>query len=126
MRFLSRVPFRVYVATCAIVAVFLGASAFALAIYAESQTANNSVALQSLLLNGHTASAISAKQTKEEVASLNQAVGLLVSQQQFDHTQAVDGQKRLRAVIRQVESHLDHTIERAISRAATRTVKQLR
>lgn len=120
-----KLSFRSLIAVCAVLAVLTGGSGLALSIYSTSTAANNSVALQTLLLNEHTASAKSAKQTKEEVTSLNKAVALLVSQQQFDHAQSVNSQKRLRAVIQQVEQHLDRTIKQAIQQAAQSTVRQL-
>lgn len=104
-----------------LVLLALGAGMVGLAagVYGLDQASRNSAALRQLLLDGKTASAISAKRTAQEV-------NLLLQQQAFDHAQTQSSEKRLKFVVRQVERHLDRTILRAIDRAAVTAVKKFR
>lgn len=73
--------------------------------------------VERLLLNGKTASAISARKTAREV-------GLLIQQQTYDHNQTEaqirqqqHGTKIIAQVIVELEQHLDATIVRAVTQA---------
>lgn len=117
--------------TGVISAVIASFSALGLAIYGASNAASaahNAAAtagdIRTLLLDGKTASALAAKKTAREVASL-------AALQKFDHQQTVNaekqaagGQAAIKAIIREVEAHLDATIQRSITQAAERVAKE--
>lgn len=110
---------RALAAFCLILALACGVGGLALGAYGADKSANNSALLRTLLLDGKTASAISAKKTAKEVELLSQ-------QQEFDHQQAVQGTKTLARVESQVEKHLDRTIRRAIGNAARTVTREIR
>lgn len=91
---------------------------------AARRSAAVSKEIRTLLLDGKTASAISAKKTAKEVK-------LLIDQQAFDHQQTVnaekqaaDGQTDLKAIVREVETHLDATIRTQVNQAAEKVAKE--
>lgn len=101
-------------------------SALGLSIYGASNAASAahnaatvSRDIRTLLLDGKTASAKSAKVTANNTR-------LLLAQQEFDHTQTENGTKELRVVIREVEAHLDRTISRSVTRAAIKVAKEFK
>lgn len=123
---------RKLVVICAVSAAISGFCALGLSVYSAANThqavsgVHTAVTgIQSLLLNGKTASAISAKKTANEV-------NLLRKQQAFDHKQTVtaeaqarNAQEELQAVVQEVERHLDMTIRTSIAAAASKFASQL-
>jgi hypothetical protein len=93
--------------------ILTGVNVYALTLVGA---ADNGV--HTLLLDGHTASAVSARKTRQEV-------GLLLQQQGYDHQQTENAETRLKVAVQQVEKHMDQTIRSAIAQAADRTVQQL-
>lgn len=111
---------------CIFMALLLGMSGFVLGIHSADIATQNSASLrvavadiQTLLLNGKTASAVSAKKTARIVAGIQ-------SELTFDHRSTVRGQRTLAEAERLLEQHLDQTIRSAIDQAASMAVKQLR
>jgi hypothetical protein len=103
-----------------VLALAAGMTGLGLAVRGDEIAAANSQELQSLvqsvktlLLNGKSASAISARKTGREVQ-------LLLDQQAFNHAQVARGTRTIKRVILQIERHLDATILRDVNRAATR------
>lgn len=95
---------------CVLCALMMGAAGLVLSAYGADKSANNSAVLRTLLLDGKTASAISAKKTAAEVK-------LLLAQQSFNQAQTRNGQKNLSTAVHEVERHLDSTINAEIGRA---------
>ena len=98
---------------CITALVLIGAIAITMTFVI--QASNN---VNTLLLNGKTASAMSAKKTAREVE-------LLLQQQAFDHRQTEAGTKTLAKVEAAVEAHLDATIRTAIQQEAAQALKQV-
>ncbi len=67
----------------------------------------------------------SAANTHRAVANSVRDLRLLLAQQKFDHEQNQNGQVELKAVVRQVEQHLDNTIHMSIAQTAESTLKEL-
>jgi hypothetical protein len=101
----------------AVVLVFLalatGVGGLALALHGDQLAAANSTALRELLLDGKTASAISAHKTAVEVQALL-----------TDHAQSARQQREIAVAVSQLEKHLDATIRLAISEAAARVASE--
>lgn len=116
---------RVLAVLCLLGALIMGGGGLALGIHSSDVSANNSVALHNLLLDGKTASAISARKTAREVGLLNREVRLLKAQQLFFHRQSVNGTKVLNVTVQGIETHLDSTIRSAIDQAAARFAQEL-
>lgn len=107
-------------------ALAAGFGGLVISLYDSNQLSQNTAALRTLLLDGKTASAIAAKKTATEVKSL-------IALQAFDHRQTVNaekqaatGQATLKAVIREVETHLDATIQRSVTQAAEKVAKEFK
>jgi hypothetical protein len=110
---------------CIFMALLLGMSGFVLGIHSADIATQNSASLrvavadiQTLLLNGKTASAVSAKKTARIVAGIQ-------SELTFDHKSTVRGQKTLAAAERALEQHLDRTIRAAILQEAQQVLHGL-
>lgn len=105
-------------------ALAAGFGGLAISLYDSNQLTKNTAALRTLLLDGKTASAISASKTAQEVKSL-------LALQKFDHRQTVNaekqaatGQVELKAIVREVETHLDATIRTQVNQAAEKVAKE--
>lgn len=94
-------------------ALIAGFSGLVIALNGNVTAADNSVALRQLLLNGKTASVVVARKTAQEVLTL-----LSIQSQQLR------SQRALRTAIGEVERHLDKTIQRAVSEAASRVARE--
>jgi hypothetical protein len=81
-------------------------------------SAKSSDGVHTLLTNGKTSSALSAKKTAREVALQQQ-------QQRFDHAQTQNGQTEIKDVVKSVEKHLDATIHSSISQQAAEFHREL-
>ena len=103
----------------AVVLVFLallaGGSGLALSIRGNEIAANTASEIQTLLLDGKTASAKAARKTAGEVATL------LIEQ-----SHSVRSQRATKAAILAVEKHLDATIRSAVDRAASKVANEFR
>jgi hypothetical protein len=119
--------FRKLIAGCALAAVVAAFCAVGVALVAlnASTTASSraataaraaalvSTGIRELLLNGKTASAISARKTAGIVKGIQEELT-------FDHQSTVRGQQTVAEAERQLERHLDQTIRLALSRTASK------
>jgi hypothetical protein len=105
-------PARIAAVVLVFLALLAGVSGLAIAVMGDETASTTSRQIQTLLLNGKTASAKSAKKTALEVETLLT---------EFAHSS--QQQKATKALIAGVEQHLDATIRRAVTDAAEKVAK---